>query len=409
MFGLVNNALELRYFIIALNYSGKVRSRYTRFSLLSMLVCPNSIHWIPILSGFQGTFCQENQCDGYGPCLNGGTCTSTRTGARCQCPPAFAGKFCETFSCDKICLNGGTPEANPATDGGCLCECPPGTGGRRCEKTGCSSAAKCLNNGQCVLLDGQDVCNCSSAFGGLTCGYKVAENELNPCDDLPCYNGGVCQTYISPSDKSTLIGKCICPKRRAGRNCEKPNLCIDRCLNGGFCRWSDDGSSVTCACRKGFMGDRCQVKDKNERQRSASTKQIDSDEEVDSDVVKIVASLLGIILTVAAVIFVTFVVRRRRLSEAFKHRRMAESLLNGTSNEYPNQIHLRDRNDDENSRIDIATNFVNPVYETMFSPEEVEIEENSELLSAHDRCDDNIDESESADLLTEKHRGNISL
>ena len=45
----------------------------------------------------------------------------------------------------------------------------------------------------------------------------------------------------------------------------------------------------------------------------------------------------------------------------------------------------------------------------MFSPEEVEIEENSELLSAHDRCDDNIDESESADLLTEKHRGNISL
>ena len=88
---------------------------------------------------------------------------------------------------------------------------------------------------------------------------------------------------------------------------------------------------------------------------------------------------------------------------------MAESLLNGTSNEYPNQIHLRDRNDDENSRIDIATNFVNPVYETMFSPEEVEIEENSELLSAHDRCDDNIDESESADLLTEKHRGNISL
>jgi len=51
----------------------------------------------------------------------------------------------------------------------------------------------------------------------------------------------------------------------------------------------------------------------------------------------------------------------------------------------------------------------------MFSPEEVEIEENSELLSVDDRCDDRCDdinhhdESESADLLTERHRGNISL
>jgi hypothetical protein len=47
----------------------------------------------------------------------------------------------------------------------------------------------------------------------------------------------------------------------------------------------------------------------------------------------------------------------------------------------------------------------------MFSPEEVDIEENSELLSVHDRdnYDQHQDESESADLLTEKHRGNISL
>jgi hypothetical protein len=124
------------------------------------------------------------------------------------------------------------------------------------------------------------------------------------------------------------------------------------------------------------------------------------------------------VLTISAVVFVTFVFRRRKLSEAFKHRRMAESLVNGGSSniEFPNQIYLRDHNvdDDDNnerSRNDVATNFVNPVYETMFSPEEVDIEENSELLSVHDRdnYDQHQDESESADLLTEKHRGNISL
>ena len=277
------------------------------------------------------------------------------------------------------------------------------------------------------MLDGQEVCNCSSEFGGLDCGYKIPESQLNPCDDLVCYNGGVCQSYVSPNDRSTMIGKCICPKHRAGRNCEKPNLCIDRCLNGGFCRWSEDGSSVSCACRKGFKGERCQIKDKEDRQKSSSssssssssTKPVDSDEEVESDVVKIVVSIIGVVLTVAAVVFITFVFRRKKLSDAFKHRRMAEILVNGgvggvggaSNQDFPNQIHLRDRNDDENSRIDIATNFVNPVYETMFSPEEVEMEENSELLSVHDRCDDinHHDESESADLLTERHRGNISL
>ncbi len=75
-------------------------------------------------------------------------------------------------------------------------------------------------------------------------------------------------------------------------------------------------------------------------------------------------------------------------------------------------MYLREHSEDDHGRGDVATNFVNPVYETMFSPEEVDIEENSGLLSVHDDRDDNYDvgvESESADLLTEKHRGNISL
>ena len=163
------------------------------------------------------------------------------------------------------------------------------------------------------------------------------------------------------------------------------------------------------------------MKDKEyTKHRSTSTKHVDSDEEVNGDVVKIIASVIGVVATIAAIIFVAFIWQRRKLSEAFKHRRMAESLVNGGSGgtnnmEFPNQMYLREHSDDDNARSDVATNFVNPVYETMFSPEEVDLEENSGLLSIHDDDDrDNYEshdviESESADLLTERHRGNISL
>jgi hypothetical protein len=86
--------------------------------------------------------------------------------------------------------------SSPASDGGCLCECPPGTGGRRCERTSCSSPSRCINKGQCVLLDGREVCNCTSEFAGLTCSYKISSGQLNPCDDLVCRNGGICQGSI---------------------------------------------------------------------------------------------------------------------------------------------------------------------------------------------------------------------
>jgi hypothetical protein len=182
-----------------------------------------------------------------------------------------------------------------------------------------------------------------------------------------------------------------------------------------MCRWSDDSSSVSCICRRGFKGERCQVKDKEyTKHRSTATKHVDSDEEVNGDVVKIVASIFGVVATIAALVLVAFIWQRRKLSEAFKHRRMAESLVNGggTNNmEFPNQMYLREHSDDDNARSDVATNFVNPVYETMFSPEEVDLEENSGLLSIHDDRDayNDVAESESADLLTERHRGNISL
>ena len=153
------------------------------------------------------------------------------------------------------------------------------------------------------------------------------------------------------------------------------------------------------------------------KHRSTSTKHVDSDEEVNGDVVKIVASIFGVFATIAAFVLVAFIWQRRRLSEAFKHRRMAESLVNGggiNNMEFPNQIYLGEHcDDDDNARSDVATNFVNPVYETMFSPEEVDLEENSGLLSIHDDRDNyeshDVGESESADLLTERHRGNISL
>ena len=68
--------------------------------------------------------------------------------------------------------------------------------------------------------------------------------------------------------------------------------------------------------------------------------QMDSDEEVSGDVVKIVGAILGVVATITLVAFAAFLCRRRKLSEAFKHRRMAESLVNGgaTNMEFPNQV-----------------------------------------------------------------------
>ena len=157
--------------------------------------------------------------------------------------------------------------------------------------------------------------------------------------------------------------------------------------------------------------------------------------------------LIGVfsVLAFMALVFGAFYVyKRTRLGAAFKHRRMAENLLsNNAGAEFANQIFLQE-DDDVNGGLDgipmsvSSTHFSNPVYESMYRNEVEEANEDEDdggvtagLLAdpAHDHehhhggrhgggghhSEHNLieelhqDDEESVDLLTEKHRGNISL
>ncbi len=61
----------------------------------------------------------------------------------------------------------------------------------------------------------------------------------DPCGDVVCNNGGICDE-----------GRCDCPEGFSGTNCEI-NLCAD-CVNGN-CTTGD------CVCNPGYEGDNCDV------------------------------------------------------------------------------------------------------------------------------------------------------
>ncbi|XP_005408819.1 PREDICTED: hepatocyte growth factor activator isoform X2 [Chinchilla lanigera] len=68
-----------------------------------------------------------------GPCLNGGTCSSTQdpTSYHCTCSAAFTDRDCGTACLSSPCLNGGTCHLITGT-GTSVCACPPGYAGRLC-------------------------------------------------------------------------------------------------------------------------------------------------------------------------------------------------------------------------------------------------------------------------------------
>ena len=135
----------------------------------------------------------------------------------------------------------------------------------------------------------RETCNCTLGYRGYDCTIDIPPSA-NPCAKTRCQNGGICQAANKdlrsklqqksfktnaknkriafqkpfyqrrpPAPKSTkrYHAKCVCPKHYAGLLCEKQNLCLDRCLNGGTCEWSKE-DVVTCNCKEGFMGERCE-------------------------------------------------------------------------------------------------------------------------------------------------------
>ncbi|CAN8029485.1 unnamed protein product, partial [Ixodes persulcatus] len=178
-----------------------------------------------------------------------------------------------------------------------------------------------------------------------------------------------------------------CSQGWAGVQCEQSTTCKGFCFNHGTCLPSpQDDELPSCLCARGFTGLRCQT--------SLSQGVAHSDRSAASDSLP---NLLGAILIPVVVIvsvavllvLAVLIYRKRKRSRPFHHVRMQESSA-GTGNvEISNPIYLRgDCEDDAAEALnasfsldpDKATNFSNPVYDSLYADGAVNGEEKKSLL-----------------------------
>ena len=295
----------------------------------------------------------------------------------------------------------------------CKCDCRPGTSGDRCEKDSCQTL-KCLNGGHCKVLDSREICNCTEAFTGLQCEAAIKDN---PCSYIKCQNGGICTAVKSPKNHE-YHRKCMCPKHWAGLECQRPNMCLNRCLNGGRCVSTIDGT-VSCICPPHLTGPRCEYKRPSPFQPPPEN---DDEAQVNSTVITVISTVFGLCGLGGLILAIVYFYRKTRLGSAFKHRRMAENLLSNNI-EFSNQMFMPEADEDAEDtnggsiiRMRDTNNFSNPVYEEMYENARPNQGENEGLLPESEATadlietmDENDENAEAVDLLTERHRGNISL
>ncbi|KAI9558491.1 hypothetical protein GHT06_015278 [Daphnia sinensis] len=325
--------------------------------------------------GFSGERCERSECDDYCP---QGECTMNELGVpQCLCAPGFTGKKCDNDVCADFCLNGGEclRGAKKIT-----CHCHQGYTGKRCEtRIECAdpsecgggksnttsvvcSGVDCLNGGTCVPIRGQAFCRCADDWAGLHC--EDYRGDYNACKAM-CINGGVCV-----STKPLSVPRCECLADWTGPRCQYRKSCLNYCFNGGTCSLNpDEDLKPTCLCQEGFYGVRCQTLGSdinNSSSQSGSGKS-----SINGTVTAIVVVLVIIAVLIAAGVAAITVMRKRRRGKPFMHVRMQSQ----ENVEISNPMYLREDADEDVESLDPtfviasnkATNFANPVYESMYN------------------------------------------
>ncbi len=146
-----------------------------------------------------------------------------------QCTSQSPTDCCNYYDRDGSCTLSCTPPFVPLTDNNC--GCPQGMVELPGNTCGCPQ-------GMVELPD--NTCGCPPGFTGTAC-----ETSLDPCNPIPCVNGGTCL----PLDSSSY--ECDCPMGFEGDMCQNNiDECVaspSPCLNGATCR--DMPGSYTCDCQ----------------------------------------------------------------------------------------------------------------------------------------------------------------
>ncbi|GFY45676.1 low-density lipoprotein receptor-related protein 1 [Trichonephila inaurata madagascariensis] len=325
------------------------------------------------LPGYSGKQCEQDMCDLL--CLNGGTCKRGSKKPYCQCPQGFRGRRCELDHCG--CLHGSTCVTRKSEEGiHYSCRCPPQYSGTHCETYNPMSCRDviCKNGGTCIMSKGIPSCNCLPQWVGPQC--EMQSDNWNQCLGY-CLHGGMC-TMLSNSMGHPM---CACPRGRAGKRCEINTSCNNYCFNYATCVPAvNDDEKPTCLCPKGWVGTRC------EHSQPLSLPKSDENSTFSTEMIAAIGIplctvlLLGVLVSFAVVIYC-----RRKRGLPFMHVRMQDS----ANVEINNPMYLKEDYDYEASEalnasisqeVDEATNFTNPVYDSLYPVGSTTSEEKKGLL-----------------------------
>ncbi|KRX38253.1 Prolow-density lipoprotein receptor-related protein 1 [Trichinella murrelli] len=302
---------------------------------------------------FAGDRCMENRCDGY--CKNGGTCKASDVDGSlyCVCPTAYTGKLCETpLTCEQYCYNGGTcfKEGDDL-----FCKCARGYFGERCA-TALPCHRYCANNASCSLSDrGIPSCQCTRGLTGTNCMQFYAKS----CEEVDCHHG-YCKQHSDDVNRIT----CACKPGWFGIVCNLPT-CHLFCLNGGTCRMLPQ--EAVCSCPLGTGGNRCEYKLFDLATSYAAQRR-------HVVTTAVVVSLFLIFLLGSFAGFVLFFKNRQFpfRGSFFKRKRVHD--------EWHNPAFLYGEEEEMESFHEEATNFNNPLYDTVYQDTVIKDDEEHELL-----------------------------